>query len=265
MGEVFQATLSRDGIDEPVALKRMRAEVAETPDGLKQFEREAQICALLEHENIVGLRAFGKDEKGPYLALEYVDGVSASQLLAASDALPPGVVWQIALDLTRGLNAAHQPGRAVIHRDLSPDNVLVAFSGITKVGDFGIAKLAGGTSFTTTGAVKGKYGYLAPELFDGAEADVFSDRFALAATLYKLWCGVGAFKGRTEAELLRAVLSAEPAKLSTLRGGVPEDVEGWIHAALQKDRAARPELAPLLAALEKVAGGRDAVARSLEQ
>ncbi len=265
MGEVFHATMSRDGRDEPVALKRMRVEVAETPEGLKQFEREARICALLEHENVVGLRAFGKDAQGPYLALEYVDGVSASQLLAASDALPAAVVWQIALDLTRGLDAAHRPGREVIHRDLSPDNVLVAFSGVTKVGDFGIAKLAGGTSFTTTGAVKGKYGYLAPELFDGGEADVFSDRFALAATLYKLWCGVGAFKGRTEAELLRAVLSSEPAKLSSLRGGVPEGIEAWIHAALSKEREKRPPLASLLTALEAVAGGRAAVAAFLEQ
>lgn len=265
MGEVHLATMEQGGQTQTVALKRMRVEVAETPAALQQFEREARICALLSHENIVGVRAFGKDAAGPFLALEYVEGRPASQLLRAyealGDVLPAAAVLQLALDIASGLDAAHRQQPAVIHRDISPDNVLVAFSGVAKVGDFGIAKLSGGTSFTTTGAVKGKFGYMAPELFDGHEADTSTDAFALAATVYQLWCGVTPFRGRTEAEMLRSVLSADPVPMSTLRPGVPEPVEKWVHQTLAKDRAARPAgFSGLISALREVAGGREAVA-----
>jgi serine/threonine protein kinase len=272
MGDVFLARMSGPAAPEWVALKRIRREVADDPQLLLQFEREARICALLRHENVVGVRAYGTDGAGPYLALEYVAGTSAAKLVKAYAArglhVPLPAAASILSDAARALAYAHQaplgPGQVgLIHRDVTPDNVLVGRDGVAKLSDFGIAKVMGSTSLTRTGTVKGKFAYMAPELFDGQEADASADIFALAATAYFLLCGVPPFGGRTEAEVLRSVLSSVPPRPSTLRDGIPAALETWVCAGLDKQAPARQGLAGLASAVESAALSRQSVIEAL--
>ena len=247
-GEVSLAGMKRHGDEEYVALKRVRPDLLEQQDYLMQFEREAKICAHLDHPHVVKQVAFGHDDDGPYLALEYINGKPASAIDEEYDrrgeAMPLQVALAISRDAARGLNYAHQlvvgGDRGLIHRDLSPDNILVAYDGIAKLSDFGIARAVGATRMTTQGGVKGKLGYMSPEILDGGDADVRSDLFAFAATMYRLISGEHAFSGKTEAELIRNVLKCKPARLDGLCE-VPADVSEWVMSCLQKRPQARPE------------------------
>jgi eukaryotic-like serine/threonine-protein kinase len=257
-GEVSLALMKKDGDAQYVALKRIRADLLEQQDYLMQFEREAKICAHLDHPHVVKQVAFGHDDDGPYLALEYVNGRPASAIDAEyerrGEAMPLAVALAISRDAARGLSYAHGlvvgADRGLIHRDLSPDNILVAYDGTAKLSDFGIARAMGQTRMTTQGGVKGKLGYMSPQILDGEDADVRSDLFAFAATMYRLLCGQHAFDGKTEAELIRNVLKCKPARLDGLCD-VPADVNEWVMACLQKRPQARPEsVRPVLKMLE---------------
>ncbi|HEX4621967.1 MAG TPA: serine/threonine-protein kinase [Myxococcaceae bacterium] len=270
MAEVHLARMRGNGAEEWVALKRIRAEMSDSAEHVRQFEREARICALLQHENVVALKAFGRDSTGPYLALEYVEGPSASRLVKAlrerDHHLPLNVALSVARDAARGLAYAHT--LEAVHRDISPENILIAASGVAKLADFGIAKMVGGTSFTRTGTVKGKFAYMAPELFDGQEADVRTDLFAFGSTAYYLLCGVPPFQGRTEAELIRSILSAVPPPPASLRDGIPPAVAEWIVGSLSRASGERPPIAAFVATAEatlsaETEGGHRAVAECL--
>jgi hypothetical protein len=270
MGDVFLAELASG---QTVALKRIRADLRADPTFIGHFEREARICAVLAHEHIVALEAYGRDDEGPYLALEYVEGCSVSVLTRACGRagrqVPLDVARSIASDCASALRYAHTlwvegaRARGVIHRDLSPDNILVSIQGIAKLADFGLARIVGTTRVTQTGVAKGKFGYIAPEMYEGHEADALTDIFAFGATLYSLFCGVPPFQGKTEAEVMRATLLAHPPVPSQLRPGVPAAVDGWIHRALSKDRGTRPSgFSDLLLQAEDLRG---AVARCLQE
>ena len=262
MGDVLLARMRTDRGEEYVALKRMLPQYQEDPDLRLQFEREARVCALLRHKNVVGLRAFGADDQGPYLALEFVDGMSAGELVkvarAHGGALPLDVALTIARDAVRGLDFAHrfrsekEEVSGVLHRDVSLDNVLVSFTGVSKLADFGVARLIGATKLTRTGTFKGKHGYLGPEIFQGGDVTVATDVFAMGVTVYYLLCGVPPFHGKTDGELMYAVLSAAPPRVSTLRADVPEDLDTWLDAALAKKPSERPDLQSLLAILDRI-------------
>lgn len=251
MGDVYLAKMTTGSGEQLVALKRIRPGLLSQEKVLSQFQRECRIGALLQDEHIVGLKAHGQDKEGPYMAMEYVDGVPASVLVQAATVdhpnLPVGVALSIARDAALGLSRAHAFVDTatnivgVIHRDVSPENILVGKDGVAKVSDFGIAKARGGTAITETGTVKGKFPYMAPELFNGAEGDVQTDVFSFGATLFWLLCGVAPFHGRTEADTIRAVLYSAAARASSLVAGVPAEIDEWISSALEKDRAHRPK------------------------
>lgn len=251
MGEVFLAEMRLSSGGHLVALKRIRRGLLEQPKALSLFQRECRIGSLLQDEHIVGLRAHGQDKDGPYLAMEYVDGVPASELGRAATVeaptVPISVALSVARDAARGLFRAHGYVNealgisGVIHRDVSPENVLVGRDGVAKMADFGIAKVRGATHITETGALKGKFSYMAPELFHGGDADVQTDVFAFAATLFRLLCGVAPFYGRSEADTMRAVLYGQPPRASSLVAGVPDEIDAWIARALEKDRELRPK------------------------
>lgn len=258
MADVF---LARYESGEYVALKRLRPELAADHNLLGQLESEARLCGLLAHECIVGFKGMGADDEGPYLALEYVEGLSASALVRRWTAsqhtyLPLEAVLSLIADLADGLAYAHafrgEGVNGVIHRDVSPDNVLVASSGGAKLADFGIAKVLGTTNVTRTGSVKGKLGYLAPELFEGASASPASDVFSLGATAFRLLTGVTPFQGDNEAQLVRAVLHNEAPKVASLRTDVPDAVADWVDRSLSKTPQARPALWELSSQLSEV-------------
>ncbi len=257
MADVFFAVMRLDGKSEPVALKRIRAQYTKDPELVRHFKREAEICSLLQHPNIVGLRSFGQDAQGPYLALEFVDGCSASALVKKlGGQLSLSAVLCIVTDAARALDFAHHltgddgAPLGIVHRDVSPDNILVSSTGHAKLADFGIAKLRDSTRVTRTGLVVGKYGFIPPEVFEGKESDIAGDYYSFAATVFQLICGVPAFPGRTDAEVIRAVLSAEPPRLAALRPDAPAELSSWVDQALQKDPSLRPKrLSDLIDAL----------------
>ena len=250
MGEVW---LGRDTASQAqpwVALKRLHPGLARDPGLARQFEREGQIGAQLQHENIVSVREYLLDAEGPLLVLEYVEGPNVSGLLKALEAeqrqVPVGVGLSIARDVALALAYAHsvrmegEERCGIVHRDLSPDNILLDLTGLAKLADFGIARSLDSTSLTHSGTVKGKFGFLAPELLEGSSADFRADVFSLAATLFTLLCGVRPFHGRTEAEQVRALLQSEPPRLNDLRPDVPDAVAGWIQQGLRRLPAERP-------------------------
>ncbi|MBK7862814.1 MAG: protein kinase [Archangiaceae bacterium] len=276
MGEVFLARWRHAGRSELVALKRPHRHLSRQREWVKRFEREARIGELLQHQNIVAVRATGSDRDGPYLALEYVDGWSLRQLstaaLAAQRPFPIDAACELALQLCRGLGYAHArpaspegAGQGIVHRDVSPENVLVGRDGCAKLADFGLARLEGNGSTTGSGSVQGKFGYLAPELYEGHAADVRSDVFSLGATLYELFTGTRPFDGRTEAELLRATLFSVPVRMSALRPGVPSAVDDWVAAALSSDPTRRPAgVRSLEDVLAELVGSTPALKRFIE-
>ncbi len=245
MADVYLAR-SRGG--ELVALKRLRDASQLTEEYRVQLKREADISALLQHPNVVRFKDSGEDATGPYLALEYVEGVSAGALLrgveAAGGPLELDGAYSLTADVAAGVAYAHgldtASGRGVVHRDLSPGNVLVNLDGVARVADFGIARLADHTRLTSTGAVRGKLAYMAPELFHGDAASFASDCFALGCMAFELFTGVKPFRGVTDAELMNALLNGEPARLSALRPRVDPKVADWVQRSMAREPSARP-------------------------
>lgn len=277
MAEVYLARQLHG--DELVALKRIRPELLERGDVVAAFRREAQISSLLRHEHIVGLEAFGEDEDGPWLALAYVHGRALSDLLRIvgdrNQTLPLPAALTVCRDLALALQHAHgfrdeaRDIRGVVHRDVSPDNVLVSYEGVARLSDFGIARWMEATVLTQTGMVKGKLPFMAPELYDGHDADEVTDTFALGATLYTVFAGIRPFGGKNEAETMRAVQSATPAQLTILRPEVPPRVAQWIHAALDKQRERRPPIGAFIAAADEALAlmprARAALAQAMQE
>ena len=272
MGEVFLSRMHRPG--EParlVALKRLRPELAHDAQARARFRREARASSGLTHANLVALEDWGVDRSGPYLALEYVQGRTASALLKAHGAsgLPVEVALGLALDVARGLLHAHRgiEGVAVIHRDVSLDNILVSGEGVAKLGDFGIAKVTGETELTRTGAIQGKLGSIAPEIFEGVPATPAADVFAFGVAVHTLVCGVAPFLADTDAALMRAILYASPPPARSLRPELPGSVEALIAACLAKRAEERPSMEAVVAALEPHVTGawREALARAVAE
>lgn len=277
MADVHLAKMALEGQTEWVALKRIRADARYDKELVALFRREAKLCALLQHPNIVPVRTWGVDDQGCYLALRYIDGPSAGRLLKAlaraGRQLPLEAALWMLRDVAEALEYAHTfefPAlaiRGVVHRDVSADNLLVSRDGATVLTDFGIAKLIGGTRLTRTGTVKGKYGYLAPELFRGQESTPLVDVFAFCVLGYELLTGVRPFSGATEAEVLHAVLHVQPPSLSSLRPDVPEALAALLRAGLAKEPGDRPghmglfrhELERLLASVPTRSAVRDLV------
>ncbi len=251
MADVFLARdTSRD--DRLVALKRVRGT---TPELLIHFTREARVGALLHHPHVVQVEDAGLDENGPFIALEFVDGVSLSGLLRyfALQSMPlPLELWQvIARDVADGLLYAHSlplkdGGRGVLHRDMSLDNVLLSLDGVAKLGDFGLAYMAGDTRLTQTGNVKGKVSYLAPELFQSGDHSTASDVYALGIVLFRLGAGMLPFRGANEGELIRNILYGERPSLAPLRPDFPRPLATWVQQALSQRPEERPPLEALL-------------------
>jgi serine/threonine protein kinase len=235
-----------------VALKRVRGA---HPDLLVHFNREARAGALLVHPNIVRVEDSGQDAEGPYIALEFVDGVSASTLLRfyahLRMALPVEQWSVLARDVAAGLHHAHSISvkndvQGVLHRDLSPDNVLISIEGVAKLSDFGLAYIPGDTRLTRTGSVRGKVTYLAPELFEGGNPSPATDIYGLGVVLFRLATGMAPFRGNNDGELILNILHGQRPVLSALRPDLPGPVAAWVQQAISRQPNERPSLATLL-------------------
>lgn len=219
--------------------------------------REHRVSAALSHPNIVSVVEVGRDELGPFLALEFVDGVALSTLEDTSRLLgrpvPAEAICVLALALARALGAAHSTrtadGHGVVHRDVSAENVLVAKDGSIKLTDFGVAKMLGVTTGSSGGVLKGRLASFAPELLDGQAPSPASDVFGLGALLFRLLSGVDPFIGSTDAEVLRALRHGRAPSLHSFQTACPPEVVAWVDGALDRAPEARPPLSALVDAL----------------
>ncbi len=197
MGEIFLARQSGlEGFDRLVILKTLLPDLAQDEEAVRSFLDEARIAATLNHPNIVGIYEVGIWDRLHFIAMEYISGETISGLLSAAHKtqqnLPPLVSARIIRDAAAGLAHAHEATAidgtplGIIHRDVSPQNIMVREDGVAKVVDFGIARAANRLARTSTGAVKGKVGYMAPEQLQGRELSARTDQYALGVVLWEM-------------------------------------------------------------------------------
>ena len=186
---VVELVLRREGtFARPYARKRLLADAPEMRD---MFVEEGRVAGLLRHPNVVGVLDVGHDERGPFLIMEYVEGVTLQQVLKQrASRLPLQIALRIFLQVCEGLAAAHAlrdpsgQNLGLVHRDISPSNILLDLHGMVRLNDFGIARATGRSFKTSTGVVKGKLGYLAPEVLRFERPTQAADLFALGVTAY---------------------------------------------------------------------------------
>jgi len=218
MGEVYRARDTK--LNREVAVKVLPESLSSDREALARFEREAHAVAALNHPNILSIFDFGTHEDTVYAVMELLEGATLRDKLDAGP-LPPRRATETAIQIARGLAAAHEKG--IIHRDLKPENVFLTDDGRVKILDFGLAKKLGpsraGTNASTTpagtepGTVMGTVGYMSPEQVRGRDADHRTDIFSFGAVFYEMLSGRRAFKGDSAVETMSAVLREEPPDL----------------------------------------------------
>lgn len=262
MAELYLARqLGEAGYEKVVALKRVLPHLAEDPKFVEMFLNEARLAAGLNHSAIAQVMDFGTEAGEHYMTLEYVHGQSVFQLLReAGRALPRAVALTIAHEVAGALHYAHErcgsDGRALglVHRDVSPSNVLVSYDGDVKLVDFGIAKATAHSHATQTAAIKGKIAYMAPEQLRGEALDRRTDVFALCVVLYEMLLGKRCFSAPGEFALINKVAEARFAKPSKVDPGIEPELEALLTEGLSADPDARPTSARRLQSrLEEVA------------
>jgi len=223
------------GFRKQVVLKRILETKQRDERYVKLFLDEARVAALFRHPNLVHVQALEQDGDGYFMVMEYLEGLDVDHLLSACERknqlVPFDIAAHIVTEAAEGLHYAHQlraPNGAplnLIHRDISPANIIVTSIGSIKVVDFGIAKHAAQTHETQAGELKGKLSYMSPEQARGMDLDHRSDVFSLGAVLYELLTGVHCFKRNSQIETLAAVAEGEYVPASDYRDGVPPDLE----------------------------------------
>ncbi len=234
MGVVFKA---RDPlIGRSVAVKTITAGVANNPDLLERFHREAKSAGLLQHPNIVTVYELSESDGSPFIAMEYLEGESLEQVIARRLPLPLAQKLGYFVQACRAFDYAHS--RGVVHRDIKPGNIMITTDGAVKVVDFGIARIMD-TSKTQTGSLLGTLAYMSPEQLRGQAADERCDIWSLGAVLYECLAYRKPFTGENHGALIRSILDDQPPSLHELAPECPESLETVVHRALCKDVSAR--------------------------
>lgn len=257
MAEIFLATAQgAEGFEKPVVIKRVRSGLADDSSFVEMFIAEARLASRLSHPNVVHIFDFDRHEDTYYLAMEYIRGRSLleahKRAREVSMPIPPVLVAQLGVEVARGLSYAHRltdHGKPLnlVHRDVTPHNVLLSYEGAVKLTDFGIAK-AGGRA-TTVGMLKGKFAYMAPEQARGDPVDARTDLFSLGITLWELLTGGRLFDGDTDLAVLRAVQERPVLPPADLNPEVDEELSSIIVKALARVPSERYQTA---AELERV-------------
>jgi len=249
MAEIF---LARErglaGLERLVVIKRILPHLAHEESFVEMFLREARIIARLNHPNVVQIYELGEDAGSYFIALEYIHGCSVRelQLIAerAEREIPLSVALSVVTQACRGAHAAHElcdaDGRplGLVHRDISPHNLMVTPQGHVKLLDFGVARAAEGFEATSSGNLKGKYGYMSPEQCLHETLDRRSDVYALGITLWELCAGRRLYHQKTEIEILHAIVHNDAPRV-TEHADVPEVVADVVATALANDREDR--------------------------
>ena len=251
MATVFLATDLR--LSRQVAVKVMHP----GSDGRRaeRFRQEAALVASVQHPNVLEIHDFGEDAAhGPFLVCEWVRGEDLRALARRLSPLPPEVAAVLGWELARALGAAH--ARGVMHRDVKPENVLVARGGPLKLADFGLAALVDQERLTSTGAITGSLAYMAPERIDTGAFSPASDVYAVGVVLFELCAGTTPHAGKGAAYLAASVMTKDAPPLALVVPGTPEPLSALVARCLARDPRDRPENGEALARLlEDVVGG----------
>ena len=250
MAEVYLARQAgAAGFEKLVCLKRILPHLARDRQFVEMFLNEARLAARLDHPNIVSIYDLGEANGNYFIAMEFIDGPSlravAKRARERGERLPIAEMVKIVSMAAGGLHYAHDLADAegkplgLVHRDISPDNILVHRNGMAKVVDFGIAKAANSSGRTRTGALKGKVAYMPPEQLRGDPLDRRADVFALGVVLYEMIAGRRPWEGDSDVSLIGQIMTEEPKPLSTLRSDAPAGLTAVLDRALAKDREAR--------------------------
>jgi serine/threonine protein kinase len=255
MGEVRAAV--DDTLGRRVAVKLLRADLAQEPIARARFEAEARAAARLSHPNIVTVYDSGEDDGQPFLVMELLPGKTFGDEIASGRVAVERAV-SVTSAVLSALSAAHHEG--ILHRDVKPGNVLLTTEDVPKVADFGIAKTAdaSATTATLTGELLATPAYLAPERLTGEAASPASDIYAAGVLLYEALAGETPYPARTPAELLRAISEGNAAPLHARRDDVPPAVVAVVERAMARDPSQRFASADAMsAALEAASQTRE--------
>jgi serine/threonine-protein kinase len=254
MAHIFRARLSSaEGAAKELVIKRVLPHLVQNRDFIEMFIDEARISMPLNHGNIIQVYEFGQEGQDYFLAMEYLRGRNLETVLSRLEEkgqrMPIEVALFIASEVAKGLDYAHRfrdphdRPTGIIHRDVSPQNILVGFHGEVKLTDFGIAKAKSRIRQTGQGIIRGKACYLSPEQAECTDLDGRSDLFSLATVAYEMLTGVRVFEGDTEVATLQKVRQSKIQPPSQLRSDLPKPVDSAVLKALSRDRNDRFETA----------------------
>jgi eukaryotic-like serine/threonine-protein kinase len=246
MAEVWRGKLfGAGGSEHLVAIKRILPSIAEDDEFLSMFIDEAEISFQLNHANLARIYEWGQITNSYFIAMEYIPGGDMRAIFdrcrKMSEPAPIPLVAYVVSKVCEGLDYAHRKKNTqgqelhIVHRDISPQNILISYEGEVKVIDFGIAKAAGKATKTQAGIPEGKFGYMSPEQSRGLPLDRRSDLFAIGVCLYELLTGERLFVGGSDFSVLEKVRKAEVALPSTYNRHIPETLEKIVLKALARD------------------------------
>lgn len=250
MAEVFKAkSYAEGGFEKLLVIKRILGHLSDNEEFVEMFIDEAKISVELQHPNIVQIFDFGKTGENWYIAMELVEGKDTKNLLRRlarrRKLMPPEFAMLIAHEVCKGLHHAHEKTDLdgnplhIVHRDISPSNIIVGYRGDVKVADFGIAKAEKSTYTTKDGVLKGKFEYMSPEQARGEAITAQSDLFAVGIILHEMLTGRRLFKCDSDVATLEKIKAGDVPRPSSLNPGVPAAVDALVMKALATDPADR--------------------------
>jgi len=250
MGEILLARQAGlPGVERRVVLKKVLPHLAQDTDFIKRFLDETRVASSLTHGNIVQVYEAGEADGQVFMAMEYVEGMDLREVLAtlraADRRMPEHLALYVLVEVAKGLAYAHDrvgpDGRplGIVHRDVSPANLLLAFDGQVKLTDFGVAKAAARLSLSLPGTLHGKVYYMSPEQVSGGECDPRSDVFSLGVVAWEMFAGRRPFEGDSDVAVIDAVRRCEPPPLRETAEWVAPSLAAIVERALRRDPAGR--------------------------
>ncbi|MBC2713105.1 MAG: serine/threonine protein kinase [Desulfosarcina sp.] len=252
MAELYLADyLREDGFRKTVAVKKVLPHLADNRDFIDMFIREARLAALLQHPNVVQIADFGKIQNSYFIAMEYVNGKNLAEIMGfLKKGLPVDMAVFLILKISNGLQYSHarkddKTGKPlnIVHRDISPQNILISLNGEVKIGDFGISKATSEPSLTQAGVIKGKLSYLSPEQAMGQAVTHQIDIYALGLVFYEILSGSRLYRFTNDIEAIRTIPQMTIPLIITKRPDIPQGLNDIVMKCLEKSTVKRYQTA----------------------